>query len=77
MRSSGHMFGNSISSNEFPRGVFQSNEDFTSPSLAVIVAYLEGRHIQAANRNGLKTSPESSLRSWILGMLRINTNLIS
>lgn len=59
---SGHMFGTNISSNEFPREIFESIGDFPSVLLGVIVAHLVGGHVQKANRNGPITSLESRIR---------------
>lgn len=45
------MFGKSINSNEFSRGVFESNEVFSSVPLGVIFADLVSRHYTSSGQN--------------------------
>lgn len=56
------MFSECINIDEFSRGVFMSNEDFSSVSLSAVVAQLVDCHIQAADRSGPIMSPESPSR---------------
>lgn len=59
------MFGNSMDSNEIPREVLESNDDFSSASLGVIVANRVVCHMQAANKTGPMTLSESPLRCQV------------
>lgn len=53
------MFGKSISSREFSRGVFESSGDFSPVSLGATSAHLPGHRINTVGRNVLVMPPES------------------
>lgn len=56
-----HIYCKSTIGNEFPRGGFESSEEFSSVPLSVIGTLLRARRMHAADRTGSLTPSESPI----------------